>query len=149
MWMFLNIVLLSFVFYFTYGLINNHFLNEKSEINAVVDLTRVVSCCHAQECFNAFKESMVILINSTSQIHSIVLSPDRYSVGRIEKDSFLWSNDCIIEIAYNNHESSFICSGKIRAQRLDIRSRYNVKSLFKSLSTTIRICEYWEWDYKL
>ena len=57
---------------------------------------------------------MVVFINSTSQIHSIMFTLDGCSVGKIEKDSRLWSRDCKIELMYKNRGSAFICSDLIK-----------------------------------
>ena len=131
-----TVLLLISLFRVTCGLITNHFSNEKSESKAVVDLTLVLSSCSSRECLD-FGQPLVF-INSSSQIHSILFTLDRCSFGRIEKDSFLWSNSILwssdrkIEVMYKNRVSAFICSGEIMLRRMDIRSIYEMKSVIES-----------------
>ena len=125
-----TVLLLISLFRVTCGLITNHFSNEKSESKAVVDLTLVLSSCSSRECLD-FGQPLVF-INSSSQIHSILFTLDGCSVGRIEKDSILWSSDRKIEVMYKNRVSAFICSGEIMLRRMDIRSIYEMKSVIES-----------------
>ena len=133
--MFLKLDVLTFLIHTIFGLRNCYSLNKNYEVTYFADPTRIVS--YRTECCpdSSTPFPLITHINSSSGIHSILLRTDGCSVARILSNSLLWSSDCIIELLYKNSESAFICSGKIRVERLIIWSKYTMKSLFESIST--------------
>ena len=119
------------------SLINSEYDNNNSQSYDVKAITGIVSwrqyIDHNQnlDVFN----SIISFINSSSGIESVLLRrTDGGSVMRIDRNSFLWSRDCIIEIMSRNAYYGLICDGEVRMETIKIKSDYSIRNLFESTS---------------
>ena len=66
--------------------------------------------------------SKTTFINSSSGIRSILFHAADCFVGISERNSILWSWECIIEIEKRDEGGGLACEGEIRAERMRIES---------------------------
>ena len=74
----------------------------------------------------------ITFINSSCEISSVVFEMEDRSVCRVDKNSHLWSRECIIEIVKAKAASPYICEGEIKLERISLVSGYNTPSIAES-----------------